>query len=71
MDNNFKGAVALYDFIMSYNKDGYSLENKVTEISPFEGELSESIAEIMLLMSFLTRQQGFDLEEILKINCER
>ena len=71
MDNNFKGAVALYDFIISYDKDGYSFENKVTEISSFENELSENIAEIITLLSFLTRQDGLKLKEVFKINYER
>jgi hypothetical protein len=32
MDNNFKAAVALYDYLLSYHKDGYSFESRNVEI---------------------------------------
>lgn len=66
MDNNFKGAVALYDFIILYDKPGYTVEEKVTTISPFGDELSEEMAEIGCLAGFLAYEYGLGIKRSLK-----
>lgn len=70
MDNNFKGAVALYDFIIAYEKPGYTSESRMTEIAPFGDELAEEIAEAGALLTFLTYEYGLDLNGKLKNNYE-
>ena len=45
MNNNFKGAVALYDYIISYDKQGYTIENQVTTVAPFSSEMAEELEE--------------------------
>ena len=70
MDNNFKGAVDLYDFIISYDKDGYSYESIVTEKKRFNAEVSKNISQTILLLSFLTYQHSLSLEKKLKTNYE-
>ena len=66
MDNDFKGAVALYDFIVSYDKPGYSITEQIKEIGPFDDELGEEMAESVALMSFLTYQYGLAIKPELK-----
>ena len=67
MDNNFKGAVALYDFIIAYDKPGFTVESQVTELSPFEDLVADEISEAGALLSFLVYKHGLGLEEALKI----
>ena len=71
MDNNFKGAVALYDYIIAYEGDGYTVEENIREIDPFGEALSEDMAEAELLLASLTYRYGLDLNPALKRNLER
>ena len=66
MNNNFKGAVALYDFIIAYDKPGYTVENKLTTLSPFKEEVADEIAEAGSLISFLTYEHGLGIKAELK-----
>ena len=68
MDNNFKGAVALYDFILAYDKPGYRVDTKRIELSPFASALAEDMSEAAALMSFVTYAHGLDLLPMLKQN---
>ena len=71
MNNNFKGAVALYDYIISYDKQGYIIENEVTTISPFTTEMGEEFALAGGLMNFLMYEYGLSLKSDLKLSYER
>lgn len=71
MNNNFKGAVALYDFIIAYDKQGYSIENKVITISPFTREMGEEFAQAGSMLNFLMYQYGLGLRNELKDSYER
>ena len=71
MDNNFKGAVALYDFIIAYEGDGYTITEEAHVIDTFADELAEDMAEAELLLSFLTYRYGLDLDGQLKASLER
>ena len=71
MNNNFKGAVALYDFIISYDKKGYSIENKVTTISPFAGDFGSEISLIGGLMTFLSYEYSLGLRPDLKLAYDK
>ena len=66
MNNNFKQAMALYSFIVAYDKPGYTVETKVTTLSPFRGDLADEITESILLASFLTYEYGLDIKPVLK-----
>ncbi len=70
MDKNFKGAVALYDFIIAYDKDGYSVEQNETVISPFSGELAHETADIVATAAFLMYEYGLDMTAELKHSYE-
>lgn len=71
MDNNFKGAVALYDYIIAYEGDGYTVTEDNREISPFGDALKEDVAEAELLLAHLTYRYGLDITPALKANLER
>ncbi len=66
MDNNFKGAVALYDYIVAYDKPGYTVENTVTNLAPFSNVLADELSEAGSLMTFLVYEYGLGLNEKLK-----
>lgn len=66
MDNNFKGAVALYDYIIAYDKPGYTTEERVINLSPFDATLADELSEGCALLSFLTYEHGLDLKNTLK-----
>ena len=71
MDNNFKGAVALYDYIIAYEGAGYTITEETHTVSPFGDALREDLAEVQLLLSDLTYRYGLDLTPTLKANLER
>ena len=71
MNNNFKGAVALYDYIISYDKEGYTIENQVTTISPFSSEMGEEFAQAGSMLTFLSYEYGLGLKQDLKFSYER
>ncbi|MBR7161175.1 MAG: DUF2357 domain-containing protein [Clostridia bacterium] len=66
MDNNFKGAVALYDYIVAYDKPGYKVETSVLNLAPFSDVLAEDLSEAGSMLSFLMYEYGLGLNETLK-----
>lgn len=68
MNNNFKGAVALYDYVNLYTKPGYTIEYQVTTLAPFADEVAEDMAEASALISFLGYQYGLGIKQELKEN---
>lgn len=71
MNNNFKGAVALYDYIVSYDKQGYNIENRVTTLSPFTTEMGEEFALAGGMLNFLMYEYGLGIKSELKLSYER
>ena len=71
MNNNFKGAVALYDYIISYDKPGYNMETKVSTISPFTNEMAEEFSLAGGMLNFLMYQYSLGLRGELKSEYER
>ena len=61
MDKHFKGAVALYDYIMAYDKPGYDVEEKIDTVSPFGRDLSTEFSGIISALSFITYEYGLDM----------
>jgi hypothetical protein len=70
MDNNFKGAVALYDFIISYTKPGYIAEEQKIDIAPFREELADELSEALGMLTFLMYENGLGLKPLLKESYE-
>ena len=70
MNNNFKGAMALYEYVTAYDKPGYTIETKVTELNPFREQVADEFAETVLLSSFLTYEYGLDIRDELQKSYE-
>lgn len=66
MNKNFKGAMALYEYITTYDKPGYTIETRITDINPFRENMADELAETVLLSSFLTYEYGLNLREMLQ-----
>lgn len=70
MNQNFKGAMTLYEFVSSYQKAGYTAERRTRRVSPFPDETADEFAEAAALLSFLTYEHGLGIEEVLKSSYE-
>lgn len=70
MNNNFKGALALYDYIVSYNSLGFTSKEVVQDFDPFSEKIADEVAEILNITSFLSYKYGNDLEDMLKANYQ-
>lgn len=68
MNKNFKGAVALYEFVTAYDKDGFTITPEVRNVNGFFDETGDDFAEALSLYSFLTYEYGLDLKSELKEN---
>ena len=71
MDNNFKNALALYDYVAAYTGDGYRIETHKKTYSPFNEKMGDEIAELVSLTSFLVYQYGKDLKAALRESYEK
>ena len=70
MNNNFKQAMNLYGFLVSYKGDGYRVETEVKNLSPFADTVAEELSETVLLSSFLTYEHSLGIEDDLKRKYE-
>lgn len=70
MNNNFKHALALYDYIASYKGQGYDYEEVVFNFAPFSEKVADEIAEAANLTSFIAYKTGNDIESILEMEYE-
>ena len=70
MNNNFKNALALYNFICDYKKDGYQAEEVVKEFSPFSDEMADEFLELPMLLSHLTSKYGNEITEVLELSYQ-
>lgn len=81
MNRNFKEALALYEYITAYDKDGYTIKTETRKLSPFNNVAGDEFAEVTELASFLTYEHGlgirdyfktrYDEEEVRRIDAER
>lgn len=68
MDKNFKRVVELYEFIIAYNKDGFTVVKEEKSLAPFREDIADELAETVLLASFLAYEHGLGLEEELAVS---
>jgi hypothetical protein len=66
MNNNFKNALALYNYVVDYKGDGFSSEEVVKEFAPLSDSTADELAEIPALTSFLSYKLGNEIEEKLE-----
>lgn len=70
MDKNFKEAVDLYEFLMSYDKDGFTSQSSGRVIDNGE-ELGRELAMPALMYAFLAYEHGLGLEKVFKDDYEK
>ena len=70
MNENFKGAVNLYEFVSAYDSDGFTVKKEIKSLSPFNREVADRFSEVILMNAFLTYQHGMGLEDHLKTRYE-
>jgi hypothetical protein len=70
MNNNFKQAMNLYGYVVSYEGDGYRVETEIKELSPFNESIADEMAETILLSSFITYEHSLGIEADLKREYE-
>ncbi len=66
MNNNFKNALALYDYIASYNGLGFTYEEVHTDYAPYGEQLADELAESFLMTSFTAFKVGNGIEDLLE-----
>lgn len=69
-DHNFKESLALYNFLQSYTKKGFTVRDISTKISPFVPKTGDDFSSLVYLTSFLTYVHGNKLEAVLKKEYE-
>ena len=70
MDKNFKEVVALYEFIVAYTRDGFTVTRQEHVVDLKDRAIAEEFSEPVLLMSFLTYEHGMDISDALRAEYE-
>ena len=70
MNNNFKNALALYDYIASYSGLGFETEEVKRVFHPFNDFNASEIAEALNLTSFISYKIGNEIEDVLNTAYE-
>ena len=70
MNNNFKNAVALYDYLANYVGPGYTVEEIKKSFAPFETKMSAELFETIAMLSHLTYKYGNGISKILEENYQ-
>lgn len=71
MNHNFRGALALYEYVSAYDKLGYTVEEKITTQNPFRMDVADEMAEIVMIASFLTYEHGLNLKSELQLEYDK
>ncbi|HKL94951.1 MAG TPA: DUF2357 domain-containing protein, partial [Haploplasma sp.] len=66
MNPNFRIAMSLYEYLNSYTKDGYEFKELKKTYNPLQSNLSDEIAEMIELSTFLIYSHGNDIIHDLK-----
>ncbi len=63
MDTNFRESVALFDYLVEYQRDGYTIEELHQTTEPFSLSALEDFSEVLALFSYLAYRHGGELYE--------
>ena len=66
MDNNFKGAMALYEYVVAYEGPGYEVKQERKPLAPFSDTLADELSEAGGMLLFLMYEYGLNLNDTLK-----
>lgn len=70
MNKHFKGAVALYEYINSYTKEGFHVVPKTDAQSPLTEKNADAFSELLVYSAFLAYEYNLNLGEVLKRQYE-
>ncbi len=70
MDKNFREAVTLYEFLLAYEGDGYTIESTQNKLDTISEEVGRDFAIASLLQAFLVYEHGLGVEDYLKSEFE-
>lgn len=70
MNQNFKKALELYDYIASYKGLGFTYEEVNKDYYPFEDKVNEEISNAIGLTSFIAYKCGNEIDDILEISYQ-
>lgn len=71
MNRNFREALSLYEFVTSYDKDGYMINTETRTLSPFVGVVADELSEMVELALFLTYEHGLGIRDYFKENYDK
>ena len=71
MNNNFKNSLALYDYIVGYQGNGYDSEEVIMDLVPLSDVIGDELSEIILMTSYLSYKHGNDITSILDLEYEK
>ena len=66
MNQNFKGCMALYEYVTAYTKPGYTVEDLHKKLNPLPEMIADEFAEATSLISFLTYEHALGIESYLR-----
>ena len=66
MNQNFRASLKLYDFVTSYNQDGYTFKEIKKILKPLPNETADELAETIELTAALTYITGNDIKSLLE-----
>lgn len=65
MNKNFHEALTLYEYLLAYDKDGYTIEERTEKLDPLPEEAARELALPPVLSAFLAYEHGLGLGEYL------
>lgn len=71
MNRNFRESLALFDYVASYQGDGYTIEHIEKSYFPISKEMNESYSENLILLSFLNYIYTNELSNELENNYQK
>lgn len=66
LNTNFRGALNLYYYLVSYEGDGFTIDKQQNVLSPFSESIANEFVDTILMQSFLAYKNSLGLEPELK-----
>jgi len=66
MDPNFREAIALYDYLVEYREDGFTVQEYHERMEPFSAEATDDFAEVLAALSYLSYRYGGRLQDTME-----
>ena len=66
MNNNFKNSLALYNYVVEYDGDGFTSEEVLKDFVPLSDLMADELVELEILTQFLTYKFGNEITDVLE-----